>query len=495
MDNLKFRRQFLLSPKPAEELTNWQVRKFGNSYLHVHPDLELNYVESGNKTLILLGYWLSPHFCEKTNKDLLEEITKLETNEKVFIEFLNKLVGRFVLMIKINDTFKVFHDACGLRTVYYSVNNDGLHLASQPELFKLIFTLEGNKEREEYFNSDYVKKTKEHWLPCGITLFNSVSQLLPNFYYNSNSNNQIRYWPTPNQQIKTRTPEDGAKAMVDLMDKTMKCANVRFDIALAMTAGLDSRLLLSATKKIAKEIFFYTLKYRDLTINSADIRIPRIVLTRLGFKHNVIDCTEKAENKFLERYQNNTSNSHLDDWGTIASGIHKGFPKNRVALRGNCVEIGRSAYFQKLILNGDITPDQLIGIVPGWRDLSFLNEYLSKWLKEVKQFEKLGYDIRDLFYMEHRVGSWQAQSQLEWDIAQEIFIPFNNREIIEVMLSVDSQYRNKQNYSFFTEAINLLWPEVLSEPINPISTKDKLRGFIKSILTSLGLFKMIKKLM
>ncbi|SDS73288.1 hypothetical protein SAMN05192545_1949 [Maribacter dokdonensis] len=492
MDNLKFRRQFLLSPKLVEELSNWQVRKFGKSYLHVHPDLELNYVEIGNKTLILLGYWLSPHFCDKTNKDLLVEITKQVTYEKDFIEFLNKLVGRFVLIIKINDSFKVFHDACGLRTVYYSVNNNGIHLASQPELFKLIFSLVGNKERTEYFNSDYVKKTKEHWLPCGITLYNSVHQLLPNFYYNSDSNNQIRYWPNINQPIKTRTPEDGVKVMVDLMTKTMNCANVRFDIALAMTAGLDSRLLLSATKKISKDIFFYTLKYRNLTINSVDIKIPNTILTKLGFEHKVIDCTKKAEIQFLECYQNNTSNSHLDDWGTIASGIHKGFPKNRVAVRGNCVEIGRSAYFQKLKVNGDIKPDQLIGIVPGWRDLCFLNEYLSNWLKGVKQFEKYGYDIRDLFYMEHRVGSWQAQSQLEWDIAQEIFVPFNNREIIEVMLSVDSQYRNKQNYSFFTEAINLLWPEVLSEPINPISSKQRIRGFIKSILKSVGLFKMIK---
>ena len=495
MEKLIFRRQFLFSSKPTNKLKEWTYYNPGDMHLYVHPDLELNYLESGNKTLILLGYWLNPHFFDKTNEDLLKEITKLEANEEVFFEYLNKLVGRFVLMVKTNDTFKVFHDACGLRTVYYNINKDGIHLASQPELFKLIFNLADSKEREEYFNSDYVKKTKEHWLPCGITLFKNVHQLLPNFYFDTALNKEIRYWPNAKHKIVTRTLEEGATALANLLSKTMKAANNRFELAAAMTAGLDSRLLLSATKNIAQDVFFYTLKYRNLNINSADIKIPRTILKNLGLVHHVIDCSKEASNSFLKIYQKNTSNSHLNDWGTIANGISEGFPRNRVAVRGNCVEIGRSAYFQKLKLNGDISAQQLIGIVPGWKEFSFLEEYLSEWLSDLAQFEKMGYDIRDLFYMEHRVGSWQAQSQLEWDIAQEIFIPFNNREIIDIMLSVDSKFRNKQDFSFFTDSINLLWPEVLSEPINPISKKEKIKGHIKSTLISLSLFKMIKKLL
>ena len=51
-------------------------------------------------------------------------------------------------------------------------------------------------------------------------------------------------------------------------------ANERYNLSLPLTAGWDSRVLMSATKQIFSDIEFYTLKYRSQTESSQDIRIP-----------------------------------------------------------------------------------------------------------------------------------------------------------------------------------------------------------------------------
>ena len=41
------------------------------------------------------------------------------------------------------------------------------------------------------------------------------------------------------------------------------------------------------------------------------------------------------------------------------------------------------------------------------------------WLCETRPLaKKFGYEILDLFYWEQKMATWQAQSQLEFDIAQ-----------------------------------------------------------------------------
>jgi acetyltransferase-like isoleucine patch superfamily enzyme len=58
-------------------------------------------------------------------------------------------------------------------------------------------------------------------------------------------------------------------------------------------------------------------------------------------------------------------------------------------------------------------------------------------------------------------------AQLEWDIVQEVFCPFNCRSLLIDLLSTDRIYRDHDEPKVYREIITRLWPEVLSEPINP----------------------------
>ena len=93
-----------------------------------------------------------------------------------------------------------------------------------------------------------------------------------------------------------------------------------------------------------------------------------------------------------------------------------------------------------------------------------------------------GFKILDLFCWEQRMGNWQAMSQTEWDIVQEVFTPFNCRELLTTLLAVDLKFRKEPNYRLYREIINTLWNDVLSEPINPISRKEKLVRTVKVLM-------------
>jgi hypothetical protein len=112
-------------------------------------------------------------------------------------------------------------------------------------------------------------------------------------------------------------------------------------------------------------------------------------------------------------------------------------------------------------------------------------EQVANWYNKTKTVsEASGIDILDLFYWEHRMGSWQAQSQLEWDIVQEAYTPFNHRGLLETMLSTPSRYRCAPDYSLYKEICKLLWPRVLEEPINPPapeSVKERLKRHIDRV--------------
>lgn len=360
----------------------------------------------------------------------------------------------------------VFHDPCGLRTVYYRQADGHLAIGSSPPILGLVAPLAPGERARAYWASDYVRDKREHWLPCGTSLYEDVHQLVPNHYLRTTDLAQTRYWPFA--ALQPRALPEAADRIARILSQSISGMAHRGPLAFPLTAGLDSRTLLAAIRGEAAETYFYTLRYRKLDKQSPDIRIPRSLLGKLGFPHHLIDCRAEAPADFVAIYEANSAPSHMDDWGTIAHGMLKGLPQDRIAIKGNCSEIGRCYYYPSGIPKAVPDADFFMGRFAGWEELPFLRAAVEDWLSRAKLVsDSSGILLFELFQWEVRHGSWQAQSQLEWDIAQEVFTPFNNREVLEAMLGVDPRHRIGPDHEIYREIALRLWPEVLSEPINP----------------------------
>ncbi|WP_158847874.1 hypothetical protein [Algibacter sp. L1A34] len=489
LEKLKFRRQFLLSPKSCFELEGWNKELLGEHELYVHPDCLKAVVTTNGKKGVLLGHILNPRKSDLTNTSILESLLE-QNNEQGIAEVLYELVGRFVLIIEENNTFTFFNDACGLKSFFYTQYNNDFYAASQPLLLKLVtkdLIVEGERYKS-YHNSDYVKGSKEHWFPSGTSLYKDVYHLVANHYLKSESLEQTRYWPIKNLEIGGY--EEAKEKFAELLKLTMEAGSKKYNLGLGLTSGYDSRILLSASKDAAEHMLFYTLQYRNLDKYSNDIRIPVSLTSKLKIPHKVMDCRIPITEAFKKVYLENSDMAHLDDWGAIAYGISQNLPKDTMSVKGSCSETGRCFFYKNGVHPKFNSSQDFIDTYPKWKGIPFIEERMVVWYDEVKQSKNnKGYNILDLFHWEMSTGSWQTQSQLEWDIVHDTFTPFNNRELLDIMLHIDTKYRSKPDYILYRDTMKMLWPKVLLEPINPETSKVKLKQKIKSALVKIGLEK------
>lgn len=491
--DLKFRRQFIASSKKTEDFKNWNFTEITeqNVFIYTHPDLEITTaISPNNKTkLALIGFVIDPNFPNRQNKNIIEELVSIETSIENLSHKISNLAGRFIFIICINDLKYVINDMCGLRTVYYSFTTDQFYIASNPSLLNKLIELKPSKNYKTYTESNHFKNDIEYWLPSGLTLYENVNHLVPNHYIDLKNNKQIRYWP--HEKIKEQNLENATQKTASLLESLILSAKNRFQLALPLTAGWDSRVLLSASKKYIDEIYVYTLQYRWLVDSSPDIKIPKYITKKIGTPYNKLDCRKDMDPKFYQVYKSNVDLAH-DDWAKITNGMKDTFPQERVVLKGNVSEIARCSFFPSGKHEEVTSASQLLFDWPEWLELDFIMEYLEIWLKDVKDLcIEFNIDIFDLWYMEIFMGVWQAQGQLEWDIIHEEFTPYNYRPLIETMLGVPIQFRLHDKPILYQEIIKYFWPELLYWPINPPSwnRRHQFKYYVADKLKKIGLYK------
>lgn len=121
-----------------------------------------------------------------------------------------------------------------------------------------------------------------------------------------------------------------------------------------------------------------------------------------------------------------------------------------------------------------------------------INE-IDKWLREaLPSCQTASMNPMVLFDLELR-SRWVSQALAEYDIAFETFNPYNNRHLFQLELSTNERIREGRNLYMPKKLIKTMWPEVLSEPINPDnSVLKKCKSFILSRKSLFPLIRIIR---
>ena len=528
MQKLLYRRQFLLSAAFCERLSGWPSTRLGTHTLYIHTDCpwvraddvadeKIGGDAMNAKSVIIVGYAIDPHHPESDTADIAREIVHLSTPGEV-ADRLYSLTGRFVLLIREHGRLLIFHDAFGLKSVFYTRHEGQFYAASQPLLLGEVVPLKKSENYDQYFGSDYIRLKGGHYIPAGASLYERVEHLVPNHYLESpvgppdvptdqrtapdntaepvpkpddreQHDRQIRYFPQ--NSPGNRSLKDGVRAFTAHLSRIMNAAAHRHKPALSLSAGLDSRIILAACRNITDSVMAYTLVNHKLTPESPDVRIPSKLVPRLGMEHIIIDCRNPMDPEVEEAYLTNTDIPHYSHWGPSTSALRRYFPQDRLAVKGDGLEIARGYYYKYKPHPLIISHRQFIKMVRGWDGIPFLDEVLAHWFDGVRgPAERTGYRLLDLFYWEHEMGGWMTRNHLEWDIAQEVFIPYNNRELLDIALSVNVRHRKVLGSRMYLMAIRQLWKDALSEPVYPVKTRRRrLRKLVKKILKRTGLLR------
>ncbi len=471
IERLKFRRQYLLSPNAVQCPFLHNFRKISDKYhLYTHIDLNVTEYSRYDRKLILLGDIFDYESPGKSNSDILHDLIHLEFDK--LLEAASRYCGRFIIIFSRVGRIMLFHDATATRKIYFCSENGELWFASQPHLLSTVLGLKGTMDasKDAYYHSgDLVKNF------CGnignTTYYDEISQVLPNHYISAETGKVTRYWP--NRMIQAGTLKTAAANSARMIKGFVEAIASRYDVMLPVTAGKDSRTILAASRDIKERIFIYS--NRMMQMNKQDILIPKKLLTGLSLNFNLIDPYLVIDEEFRNVYfQNNPFAS--EQYLPLIYNYHVNY-SNKVNMPGNSVA-GQEYIYN--IVRRRLTADDIVSL-SGLRKYKFAAEYFIWWYNDA--YEKcLQFRVNpmSLFYWENRLTNFIQQIQLDKDIAQEEFSPFNSRELMIYYLSVKPKHNVSPDYRLHREVMKKLWPVVLDVPINP-STSSSLKSFMKTL--------------
>lgn len=478
-----FRRQFILGSKFIDKLHTWKREKITEKlFLTVHPDLELTKVNNKNDFMILMGFILDPFYPHLNNEQIIRNIIMNSNTADDVFENIESTGGRYILIVKIKNNFRIFSDPAGFRQIFYFMDDDkDIWCASQPSIISEQFNSIVNEDiRNDLYSLPLFKYTSEYWFPGKITLYQNIFHLTPNHYLDLENKNIVRFWPRRN--LRKMSFEECIESAPKLLKGLLISASNRFDLAFAVTCGFDTRVLLAASKEILDKMHFITQTNTTVNENSPDIAIPRKILKSAGVKHHIAYYQNKSSFEFENVFRRNVTLGRTK-WLLNSYAFNQYFQKinkEMVVVNGVCSEIARNFYLSIYYMI-DLGAKKRASIFPRFFKLNgdslatlvdmagskIAAREFNEWLNSAKKCENYGYNLLDLFYWENRNANWAAMAYSEYDIAFESYSPFNCRGLLEKMLGVDQEERLPPINKLHRGLIKRMWPEILDYPINP----------------------------
>ncbi len=472
IEKLRFRRQYLITPyqiKCPFQCKHLAITENINLYAHV--DLNLTFTLRANKSLILLGDLFDYRNSQYNNELIINKLLTLSLSD-LLVE-LSEFCGRYVIIICESEHIYLISDAAASRKIYYHRHINGTFCASQPHLIARILNFEPSRERSkvDFYSSNEFKRLNNSNIG-NTTCYDDVFQVIPNHCIELTQCKIFRFWP--NRKIETLPFEEVVNKCASMLKGYINSISHRYSVMLPVTAGKDSRLLLSATKDISNQVFYYLVKGNKLKDNHHDIVIPDRLFKRLGFKFHILHPKSDIDPDFERVYFENNRNGLHSYLPTIYN-YYISF-NDKVNLPGIFAETFID-YFQ---MNGKITPYSIAKTI-GVERFDYAIKYYTEWLNGCESICKVNnISVNNLLYWEERMPNWGTQIQLDKDIAQDEILPFNSRGLIETLLSVPIEMRIKPDYKLHMELTRKLWPETISEPYNS-NFKQKILKLTKKL--------------
>lgn len=464
-----YRRGFLLGRhgRVGTPPTGWKRISIPGWEIHCDPLLRHSAAQRATVRVVVLGLAVDPVSEQTAGTPITDRLVDAQVRGRsAFLDLLDNLSGRFVVIVSTHDGTSLYLDAVGSRAVYYDTAIESFLIASHAELIADIRGYTRGSREQEFMNTSAFQNDRDSYFPGISTPYPSVKSLTPNTALELETSRVRRIFP--------RTDYVTGLALEDLailLQRQTRLFAQHNPLAISLTAGLDSRLTLASAREDKKDIITYT------TIYGEDSHQDAIVAKRLshlmGVRHLTIEEKDAPTGTFYADYSKNTAGMSSSFRAAIAHALQRNYPEQRLHLKSNGSEICR-AYYRQLYfhLPSNISPQVCSHLYGPLHTSEFVIDAFREYIETtgLDQAVAQGYDIYDLFYWEHRVGIWQGLSLYEWDIAQDSVLAFSNRRFLTAMMNEPLKRRLKDVH--YKQMMTTMWPNSLNIPINPHASKS-----------------------
>ena len=462
-----FRNQYIaVSTDHAIACEDMQCVECCGLRVYAKAPLKVSHYASEHAEVAVIGCILDPLHPEATEVDIVERLARECMTREDFFVRSQPFCGRFVMLFRDVAGLVVTGDACHRRQILYGRVDGALVLTSSEMLFLHAFRteLQMSDLKREFIADPSFERTECSWYGEDA-IDDRLSRLLPNHYLDVAALEPHRLPYTPAAGV-TREPEILDYA-VQMLRGTYHAAGRRYKIMQPLTAGWDSRVLLAASKNIASGIQYYLFERPGIT--DADVRVARQLCDELGLQFQAIRPS-KLRDDFLSVFK---PEHVLPRLGSKAENVQHHYDQRYAAdtvnTNGNSAEVARCVYGYTRL---PVTLDMVCMCTGFRRSQPFVAKALNAWYPSARRYAKEnGLFLLDLFYWEQRMGVWGSLYPFEQDISNEEISPYNNRSLLNTLVHVTAKKRKAPDFSFYRQLAGALWPEVLSAPVNPDTTR------------------------
>ncbi|PGS46983.1 hypothetical protein [Bacillus sp. AFS041924] len=463
-NHLLFARGYIISKKGiSSPHSNWKKMNIGNYIVQFDPKLDYYFdekISSNGNQLFILGMIYDISDSTLSNKEIyFKLIEKLTSSEDSFFDYLDQLAGRYLIFYQKDDSFKILQDAAGLRSVYYSKNEE--IISSHVELLAQIC---GSHPINNDLLTKSLKYTSFH-LPGNISRYEDLFCLTPNTLLCWPKIKVSRFWPR--KPIANYSIEEATTKIYDLVNEQLKYfKKIDKKILFSLTAGIDSRTSLALLKDHINNCEFFTYyKSNTAPVKSLaiDLDVSKNLASNLRLNQKILEIDYNVAN--TEFNQILSKNNEMNHSYRLAKLYYDNYDDSYIHIRSNIFEIGRAFYKKELKKNlkpydgKNINPVEIVRCYnsKAIEDIEILN--LFKTFLETVEFTAdriFNLDPYDLLYWEYRMGAWHSNILLESDVAFDTLILFNARNILSIMLGVNLRARLQND--LFKNIITTYWP-------------------------------------
>jgi hypothetical protein len=467
--NLSLPKQFLLTGRNIDAPSGWTKTPFEDRYLYKAPELPITQIKRPwednvpSRAEFILGWFV--YEGEAYPNGLAECLLTSDSIEQMY----HRMTGRFIIISISQGQYRCLTDSGGLLPVVYRTSEGDI--ASTPRALELTAPILIDEEKREAF----ARPDGTVWYAFGVTPFASVDRLLPATVLQMPEGNMT---PIANETEVMSSARQSVEYLYEHARNFISALSKQGALECHLTAGWDSRMVLSAAMSTSARVNYLTYKTPGNT-GSIDCQISRLIAQNLSLDHQEI-ALQPANQNDLNDWRWRTADCIQDSVMQLTRTVQL-TDSNRYVLCGLAGEVGRAFYWRsKDIGKTGLTSAELLRRL-GFKETQQVIDHCERWLEPFADAPTPL--ILDQAYIDLRLGGWAGPSIFGHPINKPTLTPFNNAKVFSLMKSLPERYR--LSGQFAKDFVTLGSQHLAAIPVNRAQGLHRLRYMKKEITASL----------
>ena len=457
-----------LASSLKSKLPFWREYFFNELSLFAHPDLPITFSTKSNNNVVILGHAFNPFSKTLDSQLVCDKLASFEEESSAFFEEMDELSGRFIVFAKFKNVWRAYPDGFSSKMRYFTKESSPT-LSSHVNLLAEATGSSIDFDMYAFITSEAYKKKDVKNLPGLKTEFENVYVAPANHSLRLDNGALTRFWPRGN--ICHKDTELASNVLISYLDGYSDYIAQNFDEEIfGLTGGMDSRTMLAPL--IAKGVKLNTFtQLRGSQSNLADLKAAKALAEKFNFSHRVIDVSSqdaRVNGYFSESRKALRTNGGPHRLNTVFStdalyNAYKGLNTLTNYSRGFGGEILRGFHQRngKKLKVAEAEHFSKIMAIHAQTALSI--DAFAEQISMLDYDNCYDADLYDLFYMEHRMSKWGANSMNETDVAVHTMVGFNSRKLYGASMGLPIKEREKRDS--FKDSIMYFCSELLKVDI------------------------------